>query len=33
LIGVHNSGTLPSTRALKSPFTIHTILTQANKPR
>jgi hypothetical protein len=33
LIGIHNSGILPSTRALKSSFAIHTILTQANKPR
>src|ERR1700728_3344428 len=33
LIGIHNSGTLPSTRALKSPFTIPTTLSPANVPR
>src|SRR3954464_1464108 len=33
LVGVHNSGTLPSTRAPKSPFTIHITHTRTNAPR
>src|SRR5271154_1674140 len=33
LIGVHNSGTLPSTKVLKSPFTIRTTRVQASRPR
>src|SRR3954447_9856619 len=33
LVSVHNSGTLPSTRAPKSPFTIHITHTRTNAPR
>ena len=33
LIGVHNNGILPTTRALKSPFTIRITPTRANAPR
>ena len=32
LVGIHNSGILPSTRALRSPFTIRTTRTQASRP-
>jgi hypothetical protein len=33
LVGVHNSGILPNTRALKSPFTTHITHAQANAQR
>ncbi len=33
LIGIHNSGILPNTRALKSPFTTHITHAQANAQR